>query len=162
MNDRLMAGRFGSQTMRQSFQEGAFSMTSFLNPYQFVPVSGDVDGLSKADFKSLADVSTTHPLTAQNRHLSHDRYGSSSGEQALFSGRLICSLKAVGPFVVGHGAGRERETKDEASIVRPYERQAGEPAVPASSLRGLFSSMIEALSNSTLRVLEHASPCSST
>ncbi len=46
---------------------------------------------------------------------------------------------------------------ERAGKVVPFELEAGKPAIPASSLRGLISSIVEAASNSALRVLEDKS-----
>jgi hypothetical protein len=132
-------------------------MTSFLNPYHFVPLSEKVHGLPLADFQSLKEKVDS----PRANHLRHDRYitelnnAGSANNSGHFSGRLICSLKAVGPFVVGGSGGREREMKDGSAVVPPFEIISGEPAIPASTLRGLISSLAEALSNSTLRVLDN-------
>ncbi len=135
-------------------------MTTFLNPFHFVPLGKNVDGLKLDEFHKLV----SGDGGAATSHLRHDRYVSGTTGTESFSGRLVCSLTAVGPFVVGgSGAGQrkeedgsgtgQREEKDGSGIVPPFQINNA-PAIPASSLRGLISSLAEALSNSTLRVLD--------
>ncbi len=79
--------------------------------------------------------------------LSRDRYHAGTR-----SGRIVCRLTTLSPLVIG----AQREAGDENSntpaTVRPYE-VGGRPAIPASSLRGCIGSIVEAASNSALRVL---------
>ncbi len=98
----------------------------FHNPYHFVPV-----------------VDREHPKS--DAHVTHDRY-----VEKTFSGRVLCRLVTQDPVVVG---GRRNEENER--LVKPFELVDGQPAIPASSLRGLISSIAEAASNSALRVLEN-------
>ena len=82
-------------------------------------------------------------------HLTHDRYISESRGQRCFSGRLVCALETVSPLVIGG----EHDDRQQPVIVKPFLLPDGQPAIPASSLRGLISSIAEAASNSALRVL---------
>lgn len=116
-------------------------MTQYHNPYHFVPVVADTrpDDLSVIDFESL-----------KVGHVRHDRY-----VDGTFSGRIICRLTTETPIFIG--ASRTKEATDQAPAeVAPFllgeDKKA---AIPASSLRGLISSIAEAASNSALRVLEN-------
>lgn len=113
-------------------------MTQYHNPYHFVPAVDEErpDDLPKEDF----------PL--KSNHVRHDRYVDGS-----YSGRVICRLTTETPTFIG--ATRTREATDQTPAeVAPFLLN-GKPAIPASSLRGLISSIAEAASNSALRVLEN-------
>jgi CRISPR-associated protein (TIGR03986 family) len=81
---------------------------------------------------------------ANHGHVTHDRYLDGS-----FSGRVLCRLTAEDPFVVG---ARQVEGPGGSHTIEPFMVNK-RPAIPASSLRGLISSIAEAASNSALRVL---------
>src|ERR1035437_584663 len=110
------------------------------HPYHFIPLHPN-----------------THPASVDMAafekgevpHLTHDRYVSESRGQRCFSGRLVCALETVSPLVIG-GAHDDRQ---QPVMVNPFLLPDGQPAIPASSLRGLISSVAEAASNSALRVL---------
>jgi CRISPR-associated protein (TIGR03986 family) len=112
----------------------------FHNPYHFVPVKPErrSDDLTRVKFLE------------GGHHVTHDRY-----VRRTLSGRLICRLTTASPIFVG--AKRDpSENEQTPSIAEPFELpgEEGKPAIPASSLRGLISSVAEAASNSALRVLE--------
>jgi CRISPR-associated protein (TIGR03986 family) len=111
---------------------------AFHNPYHFVPVKKDsrTDDLPREAFEKSD--SSTHP------HVAHDRFVSEH-----YSGRIICRLTTEEPLVVG----ASQDPKVKPAKVYPYELDE-RPAIPASTLRGLISSIAEAASNSSLRVLE--------
>ncbi|MCI0699420.1 TIGR03986 family CRISPR-associated RAMP protein, partial [candidate division KSB1 bacterium] len=116
-------------------------MTQYHNPYHFVPTVAETrpDDLPVADFEGL-----------QVGHVRHDRYSENT-----FSGRIICRLTTETPIFIG--ANRTKEATDQAPAeVAPFllgiDKRA---AIPASSLRGLISSVAEAASKSALRVLEN-------
>lgn len=111
---------------------------AFHNPYHFVPVKAvSKDGITKNSDTKKFDFSS-HP------HVTHDRYAKDT-----FSGRVLCKLTVDTPFVVGDN----HDTEVEPTIIHQYEFD-GKPAIPASTLRGLISSIVESSSNSSLRVLE--------
>jgi CRISPR-associated protein (TIGR03986 family) len=112
-------------------------MTDFHNPYHFVPVkkTHDPAGLDVAAFP------------ASRGHVTHDRYCAGA-----YSGRIVCRLTTEGPIFVGNQRTREA-TDQEPGEVQHFELD-GRPAIPASTLRGLFSSLAEAASNSALRILD--------
>ncbi len=118
---------------------------SFLHPYHFIP-------LAEPAADTLTDVDETLA-----RGGLHDRFGPAPGDgRPRWSGRLVCQLTVEGATVVG---GEQRQVDAEPTEVEPFELAgpgSGErrPAIPGSSLRGLVSSLVEAASGSSLRVLE--------
>lgn len=131
---------FKPQTPTEAARSGYF-----LNPYHFIPLAPPLEG-------SLVDIDAVLEGTL------HDRF-----EPNRYSGRMVCRLVTEGPVVIGarqqgprdeKGAGEEREIR-----AAPFELPSGQdgedwPAIPASSLRGLISSLVEAASSSALRVLQ--------
>lgn len=111
----------------------------FLNPYHFVPAkyAGSTNDLQTTDFPSAAG------------HITHDRY-----HEATFSGRLICRLQTMTPTFIGDKE-IESATQTSPKLVS-FFRLDGKPAIPATSLRGVISSIVEATSNSALRILDDA------
>ncbi|MBK6744817.1 MAG: hypothetical protein IPG66_18430 [Hydrogenophilales bacterium] len=91
--------------------------------------------------------------------ISHARYtnGSFDTKQFRYSGRIVCRLRTLTPVVIG--AQRTAATKSSAAVVTPYsydENLAPDkktPILPASSLRGLISSLVEGATNSAFRIL---------
>ena len=114
-------------------------MADFYNPYHFVPVE-------------KPKRTPAHPVTRENfvsgkpEHATHARY-----MPETLSGRLVVRLETVTPVVVGSDQSRPNP-KDYATVT-PY-MAGGVPAIPASSLRGLIGSVIEAASGGPLRVLD--------
>ncbi len=109
------------------------------NPYHFVPTPqrGEIQRRYDLERNSLRDDEAAGSTT-------HERY-----VPGAHSGRLTCRLLTKTPLVVG--AHQERRDRQMA-IIEPY-RAKGRPAIPGSSLRGLIGSLVEAASNSTMRVL---------
>lgn len=120
----------------------------FFNPYQFVLVSTpntiDWTGIAAFDGRDIG-------------HHSHAGYATTNGPNSdpVYSGRLICRLETVTQAFVG-GANRTEGDKknDRPATVEPYKID-NEAAIPASTLRGMISSVAESASNSALRVLEN-------
>lgn len=121
----------------------------FHNPYHFVPVKPD-KLQPRPD-----DLSVAHFETGKVGQVTHDRYVSHTGEgehiQPVYSGRLVCRLTTEDPLVIGD---TREKLPDESHRVFPFKRD-NKPAIPASTLRGLPSSLAEAASNSALRVLDN-------
>lgn len=131
----------------------------FYNPYHFVPA----DGVEKQE--PVADLGPGR-WPAEKRH---DRYG-----KDLLHGRLTCRLRLQTPLVVGaahtspeneqnekketdrHADERESESNDYTKV-EPY-RLNGRIAIPATSLKGMLSSVVEAASRSAMRVLADTKP----
>ncbi|MEW6127210.1 MAG: TIGR03986 family CRISPR-associated RAMP protein [Acidobacteriota bacterium] len=109
---------------------------TFHNPYHFVPVeeSSGFEDLYREDFENGKVGQVTHDRYYDNTH----------------SGRIICRLIAETPFIVGG----KQCTEQTPTKVFQYELD-DKPAIPASTLRGLLSSITEAASNSALRVLSN-------
>lgn len=115
----------------------------FHNPYHFVPVKR---GERREDIsrEALDNVS----LPSSHAHLTHDRY-----VESAYSGRIVCRLTTEDPVFVGDTKCKEA-TETSPAVVKPYE--LGDlPAIPASTIRGLISTIAEAASNSAMRVLEN-------
>lgn len=115
-------------------------MSEFLNPYQFIPVTGKInEARPRIPATDIASGSTTQPAR-------HDLW-----QPDMQSGRIVCRLHLDTPIVVGCEQLEDRGTPSKRVV--PYRRN-DQPAIPGSSLRGMVSSLAEALSQSSLRVLE--------
>lgn len=111
----------------------------FHSPYHFIPV--------QTDKTATTDWSADSPLKrADNHYLRHD-YWHPEGE----SGRITCRITCRSPLVVGgkQSPGDQATPGTVAAYVHPH----GGPAIPGNSLRGMISSLAEAISQSALRVL---------
>ena len=107
-------------------------MDEFYLPYHFVPVA---KGGRKADIA----VAELQKKGGQIANVRHDRYEERSGT-------IECVVEAVSPVFVG-------DEKEDGQEEVPGYRLKEQPALPASSLRGLIASLAEAASNSAARVL---------
>jgi len=124
--------------------QGSVEGEPFYNPYHFVPATCSPRN---------SDVSV-----AQFSGRTIDRIGHARLAEEGLSGRLLCRLTVEKPVVVG---ARHEPRPSDYTIVHPFRvptgghvQEEGEVAIPATSLRGLLSSVVEAASNSALRVLE--------
>jgi len=132
-------------------------MPEFHNPYHFVPATGRVqrDGQNRAveteDYADIKDGRSAHSAR-------HDRWVPDT-----HSGRLVCRLELERPTLVG--AAQTPPADDHANgakQVEPYlttwrDPQGQDhtwPGLPGSSLRGMVGAVAEAISQSSLRVLE--------
>jgi len=114
-------------------------MSKFHNPYHFVPVEKTTHG--------------EHCLTVkqfEQRDLGD--YSHAAYHQGKYSGRIVCRLTTTDNLMF-IGADQKRDNDDQAATTKPFELEKGKPAIPASTLRGLLSSLAETASNSALRVL---------
>lgn len=125
-------------------------MSEFISPYQFVPVTGHVNGKSRPDVEYATVRQGKHPFV---RHDLWHRDG--------HSGRIVCRLHLETPTFVGNDQSRDDETgglgengQPAATLVNHFQVE-GQPAFPATSLRGMVGSTLEALSQSALRVLDN-------
>ena len=123
-------------------------MTKFYNPYQFVPVTGEVNG------KPVKTINYTDIHTGSQQGQwqlpgsRHDLW-----QAGRFSGRIICQLSNHTPLVIG--ARQHKASGNAPATVLPYISPVhSQPAIPANSLKGVISSVAETLSQSTLRVLK--------
>lgn len=108
-------------------------MAEFYLPYHFIPVvqREHAGSLALAEFRKGKD--------GKIDGVRHDRY-----EPGTHSGTIECTVEAVSPVFVGH------QKKGEEVVGFKLN---GQPALPASSLRGSVASLAEGASNSALRVL---------
>jgi len=124
----------------------------FCNPYHFVPAV-PIEETSLEQQQHWLCVQDDFKKRKEDYRYDHSRYYADS--KTCYSGRIICKLTAEEPFFIGASNKREANDKQDISaIVAPFELD-GKPAIPASTLRGLLSSIVEAASNSTLRVLNN-------
>ena len=115
----------------------------FRNPYHFVPLAA---GQPPARVPT-ADIAAPWPgAGSASSHLTHDRY-----VPGTHSGRITCRATVETPLICGN---RQEETKDWTKHIHPFEIIPGQPALPASSLRGMLSALAEAATHSALRVLK--------
>jgi CRISPR/Cas system CSM-associated protein Csm3 (group 7 of RAMP superfamily) len=122
----------------------ANTQETFHNPYQFLPTNAPTD---KSKWSSKA-----HFDGREANHHWHDRYANATSEtspQKVFSGRIVCKLTTVTPTVVGG-----QQEAGVPAVVKPFMLD-GNVALPATSLRGMIGALIEAASQSALRVLEN-------
>ncbi|HID99175.1 MAG TPA: hypothetical protein EYP59_02655 [Thiotrichaceae bacterium] len=123
----------------------------FCNPYHFVPAV-PIEETSE-QYQRWLSVKENFKKRKEDYRYDHSRYYADS--KTCYSGRIICKLTAETPFFVGASNTREADKNQHFStIVVPFELD-GKPAIPASTLRGLLSSIVEAASNSALRVLNN-------
>lgn len=117
-------------------------MPDFRNAYHFVP-------RLKPTPETLLELPKTQAsfgLTPQTATFGHAVYA-----EGALSGRLRCRITLETPMVIG--AGRLRQDRSH-TIVEPFLFK-GLPAVPATSIKGVISSVAEAASMAPFRVLEN-------
>jgi CRISPR-associated protein (TIGR03986 family) len=107
------------------------------NPYHFIPVKGG---------ERVDDISRNALGKPGHLHITHDRYVLDKN-----FGRVLCRIITERPIVLG---GRQRKEVSGLTTVEPFELE-GRPALPATSIKGLISSTLEAATDSALRVLEN-------
>ncbi|KDB50824.1 hypothetical protein X805_35680 [Sphaerotilus natans subsp. natans DSM 6575] len=117
---------------------------TFHNPYTFVPF-----GEPKPDDRRLPWLKEPAYRGGNLGHHAHGTY-----HAGTCHGRLICRLRATTPLFVGAGP-----VSDDASLPRKQEnyRLGKALAIPATTLRGLFSSLHESITASALRVMTEQS-----
>ena len=115
-------------------------MTQFRNPYHFVPLGRETPPgrVPVSEFRRSDK--------REHAHITHDRWVAGT-----FSGRVTCTIETETPLIVANQqVARSHWTK----LLKPFELTEGTPALPASALRGMISSISEAASHSALRVLK--------
>ncbi len=127
-------GAANSQNQNVSTPEGPQKKSNFVNPYNFVPV------------RKIKKSNETLRLFHEDNCHWQDRF-----REGTHSGRIVCELETESEIFIG--AGKIEKTVP-AKLV-PFELN-GKPAIPPSSLKGMLSSIMEAASNSALRVLDNA------
>ncbi|WP_058558233.1 RAMP superfamily CRISPR-associated protein [Thiohalocapsa sp. ML1] len=115
---------------------------TFYNPYQFLPVTGRVNG-APTPSTPFEQIRAAAPDAAPIRH---DRW-----LPGAWTGRLLVRLTTKTPTIVGNT--QHKPNQNESARVTPYLRNA-RPAFPGNSLRGMLGAVAEGLSQSALRVLE--------
>jgi CRISPR/Cas system CSM-associated protein Csm3 (group 7 of RAMP superfamily) len=139
----------------------------FLNPYQFVPPPTRLPGGNAPPpegWKNLSDAKA-----AKLGHAGHQCFVNQAGGEPVYSGRIICQLTAETPLFVGGLREPYQPAKDgqpeRLAIAHHFKlgnqrsngsdaEPDGDLAIPASSLRGLISSLVEAATGSAMRVLD--------
>lgn len=109
---------------------------AFHNPYHFIPLNKPV----------IDNWPEAKPETLKADRQGHDQYHTDK-----FSGRIVCRLTTKTPLFIG------AQTKSFTNNRKPSEAKPfklnGKHAIPATSLRGMLSSLFESISNSNFRVL---------
>lgn len=118
-------------------------MTDFRNSYHFVPRQPPLS----ADQRRHTDDQLAFGLTPATVADGHAVYAPGTS-----SGRLTCRVTLECPVVIG-AARTSGEGHQRPSIVAPFLFQ-GRPAIPATSLKGVISSIAESASRAPYRVLE--------
>ncbi len=109
----------------------------FLNPYNFV--------------RPLSEADEGDPLLGRCPPPPHDRY-------LGLTGRITCTLEAVTPLFVSDSheirveVVKDQEGREKEHPIYRFFRYDGEPAIPATSLRGPIRSVFEAATNSCFSV----------
>ncbi len=116
-------------------------------PYNFIPVTAEVNNQAtprwRYDFQRGEDPQQdSGGLEALARH--------DIWQRDRLHGRILCHLTLRTETVVGNKHGDKKPV-----VVDPYLVD-GKPALPGNSLRGIIASLMETLSQSTLRVLERS------
>ena len=132
-------------------------MTEFHNPFHFVPVEkiAPSDLMPRDELRSAEE----QPHPRRQPYVTHDCYIDRHGPDAVYSGIVRCRLTTRTPTVLG--SLRTEATEHHPACVLPFmvpgngTARAMEPALPETSLRGMISSLYEALTNSALRVLSN-------
>jgi CRISPR-associated protein (TIGR03986 family) len=130
------------------------SAAKFYNPYHFVPVSSNILNIKKW----LGDTWKNTPIETNiknEKHLTYEHLGPASFDryhQNTFSGTIYCRMTTLGPVAVGNS--HTDKGDDQPTHVELFKIDK-KPAIPASTLKGCFSAIAEAITNSALRVLEN-------
>ncbi|MCI5133052.1 MAG: hypothetical protein D3904_16440, partial [Candidatus Electrothrix sp. EH2] len=125
---------------------------TFHNPYHFIPVKPPTreELATWLPKEKLSDPRHSHTFYRQE---TEDEAGNSS---PLHHGRMICRLTTETPLFIGAEGGKRKERDPAEPNDVPNYCLNGELAIPATSLRGMISSLAEAASNSALRVLDNS------
>ena len=133
------------------------SEMKFYNPYHFVPVSENLFSIDKwlGDSWINSDLQTNIQKTEQ---LAYEQLGPASFDRyhhETFSGKIYCKMTTLGPMAIGNQHLEDKNDKKQPKKVQLFEYENDKPVIPASTLKGCFSSIAEAITNSALRVLEN-------
>ena len=132
----------------------------FHNSYHFVPLETPADLPDWVKRQAFKDDKKSLGHHSHARYASQTRQSDGAPAAPVFSGRITCVLTAETPFIVGGSEqnGQRKKNADGSTTVHPYQLPDGQLAIPASSLKGLISSIAEAASGSALRVLDIERP----
>lgn len=119
-------------------------MSSFISPYQFIDVTGRVNGGERADLDYDAIKGRRESFVR------HDLWHKDGN-----SGRLICRLTLETPTFVGNEQIKPEDFQAKTAKQVQSLRLDGRIALPATSLRGMIAATAEALSQSALRILDN-------
>ncbi len=119
-------------------------MNDFYNPYHFVP-------LGKKEEKAHQHWVDAAPC--KNRDNAWIAAGHSRFAKGRHHGCIHCTLTTETPIFIG-ATRYQKATADQPARIAPCELD-GNPAIPATSLRGMVSAIAEAASGSAMRVLEN-------
>ena len=123
-------------------------MSKYYLPYNFIPVTGKVNGEKVNAKEWKKDKQTTESQAV--REARHDIY-----KEGSLTGVITCLVTIKTPVIVGnmHDKGANETIP---TVINNYQVD-GKPALPGNSLRGMISSVCEAISQSALRVLDNHS-----
>lgn len=123
----------GLQAVNVQPIEAKPTVGSFLNPYNFV--------------RPLPSQRPQDHVLGNGPPPPHDRY-----VDGLLTGRIACKVTAVTPLFISDSHAVDGESKEHRTF-RFFEYD-GEPALPASSLRGMVRSVFETVTNSCFAVFD--------
>lgn len=115
----------------------------FHNPYAFLPFPNPKPKDDHLPWAGLASISQ------QKNHHSHAVYAA----QAL-SGRVLCKLHTQTPIFIGAGSDPNQPEGEHPKRKLNFHLD-GQVALPATSLRGMISSLHETISASAMRVMDN-------
>lgn len=118
----------------------------FHNPYTFIPFGRPAPQDERLPWVSHASLNAADPATGLPHAHSHAHYA-----QGMLSGRLLCRLTTASPVFVGAGP-QASQTSNQAKLLAPF-RLNRHIALPATSLRGMLSSLHESITRSAVRVM---------
>lgn len=130
------------------------SFPDFLNPYAFVPIPV----CPESGARTIPGVIAREAVDTGKDHVTHDRFV--AGDD-IFTGRILCRLTVEELLLVGGKQEKGDKLAKRPRKVTPFQLPDGTWALPATSLKGMISSVLEAATGSTLRVLSNRAPSQS-
>ncbi|CAK8712543.1 hypothetical protein GMJAKD_01805 [Candidatus Electrothrix aarhusensis] len=136
------------------------AQNTFHNPYHFVPVKPPkTDSWLPRESLGKDELKKSSPYHSHALYRQETQDGAGGEKMPLYHGRIICRLETETQLFIGAEGEKAEEQdseqeKEKAKKVENY-RLNGALAIPATSLRGMISSLAEAASNSAMRVLEN-------
>ncbi|MGY0615623.1 TIGR03986 family type III CRISPR-associated RAMP protein [Vibrio sp. FJH11] len=114
----------------------------FFNPYQFIPLNSESSSMQHAQQTGNKAETARHDYWAQE----------------AYSGRILCVLENVTPLAIAASStqGSENEFGSNSLYISPMQTddRAEWVSLPSTSLKGMTSANVEAISDSPLRILE--------